>query len=262
VHGFEILSDGRVAIIGEFTLVGSVSRVRMALLNADGSLDSSFNPGSGMAFFSIAPHFGVRFLDNRLYFHGDITTVNDTALRGLARLNLDGSIDTTFAIGAGADARVYAFLPAASGDLFVGGSFTTINSQPCYHAGYLARTVTVTDPFIAYLIAAAVPEGKRGAGDDADGDGLTNLMEYSLDLNPMANDNSGLPTVSKGGQLTLTYPHKHEDVTYTVETSTDLTSGSWTSVGVDQGTVSPQGMTTASIPADGQRHFLRLTVNR
>ncbi len=263
VHGFDILPDGRVAIIGEFTMVGGTSRVRLALLSADGALDTSFDPGTGMAFFGSSPHFGVRFLDNRLYFHGDITTVNGVALKGLARLKLDGSIDTAFAIGEGSDAKVYTLMKASNGDLLIAGTFTAFNAQPCYHAGYLARTSTVTDPFIAYLIAAGVPAEKRGALDDADDDGISNLMEYALNLQPMIPDPAGLPKVLKGEMLTLTYQHAHQDVTYTVETSPDLDNdGSWTATGVNQGIPAPDGTTTASISPDGETRFLRLSVSR
>ncbi|MES2735101.1 MAG: delta-60 repeat domain-containing protein [Verrucomicrobiota bacterium] len=264
VHGFDILPDGRVAIIGEFTTLDAVSRVRVALLQAGGSLDTSFAPSSGMTFFGGSPHFGVKFLDNRLYVHGDITTVNGAALKGLARLNLDGSTDSTFAIGTGTDAKVYSLMLAANGDLLVAGTFTTFNSQPCYRAAYLARNDgVVTDPFAAYLIAAGVPADRRGASDDADNDGISNLMEYALDLQPMTPDAAGLPKVDKGTLLTLTYRHAHEDVTYTVETSPDLDSDSaWTTTGVNQGTSAPDGTTTASVAPDGPHRFLRLSVSR
>ncbi len=39
--------DGKVLIGGEFTSYNGVPRNRIARINADGSLDASFNPGSG-----------------------------------------------------------------------------------------------------------------------------------------------------------------------------------------------------------------------
>jgi len=41
--------DGKVLIQGDFARVNGVDRFRLARLNADGSLDTGFNPGSGRA---------------------------------------------------------------------------------------------------------------------------------------------------------------------------------------------------------------------
>jgi uncharacterized delta-60 repeat protein len=43
VNFVEILSDGKILIAGEFTIVNGVTRYKIARLNADGSLDESFN---------------------------------------------------------------------------------------------------------------------------------------------------------------------------------------------------------------------------
>ena len=40
--------DGKVLIGGDFTTVNGTNRNGIARLNADGSLDSSFNPGTGV----------------------------------------------------------------------------------------------------------------------------------------------------------------------------------------------------------------------
>lgn len=265
VHGFDVLPDGRVAIIGEFTTVGGTARVRLALLKADGTLDTSFNPGSGMEFGGFDPHFSVVSLDDRLYCCGNITSINGQTLNGLARLNLDGSVDTTFAIGSGAgtSTRVWTLMPAANGDLLAAGTFTIFNAQPVYRACFLARTVAVSDPFVAYLVAADVPANQRGELDDPDHDGISNLMEYALDLRPMHEDSASLPKVNKGQTLTLSYKHAHEDVTYRVESSASLENeNSWSTDGVNQGTPAQNGMTTASVTADDAHRFLRLKVSR
>lgn len=262
VEGFEVMPDGRVAIIGEFTSVGGVARTRLAVLQADGSLDTSFNPGAGMDFFSTNPRFGVRFIDNKLYFHGDITIINGASQAGLARYNLDGSVDTSFAIGSGAS-KVYSLFRVPSGDLFVAGAFSTINSKAAVRAAFLALGDSGgnTDAFAAYLDAAQVPAGKRGPQDDADDDGIPNLMEYALGLRVMVPDPAGLPVATQGGVLSLTYRHAHDDVTYAVETSRLGTDG-WTTAGVNQGVPGPDGTTTATVALDGTGQFLRLKVAR
>ena len=111
---------------------------------------------------------------------------------------------------------------------------------------------------------------------DPDGDGICNLLEYALNLDPLAANTSGLPVVTAGTQggitnLTLTYTKVKAatDLTYVVEVSADLVtwnsgSGYTTDVAVvDQG--GTQRVTTRDLmgvtPAT-PRLFMRLRVTR
>ncbi len=80
--------------------------------------------------------------------------------------------------------------------------------------------------YSAWSDANNVTEGENG---DDDKDGIINLVEYALGLNPQA---SSVPAGSFVGNL-LTFVKGPEakiagDVTYTIETSTTLVGGSWT----------------------------------
>src|SRR5207344_1973953 len=48
VSSVVVQSDGKVLIGGSFTTVNGTNRCRIARLNADGGLDSSFQPGIGV----------------------------------------------------------------------------------------------------------------------------------------------------------------------------------------------------------------------
>ena len=107
-----------------------------------------------------------------------------------------------------------------------------------------------------------------GDSADPDQDGITNLMEYTLALNPLSPDANGLPTTSQqGGYLTMTYRLNKQatDVLVVVEASADLTANSWFPVAVETARVDMGSywLVTVrdSIPtSNAPQRFMRLQV--
>ncbi|TAG06802.1 MAG: LamG domain-containing protein, partial [Verrucomicrobia bacterium] len=100
-----------------------------------------------------------------------------------------------------------------------------------------------------------------GPDADPDSDGLQNILEYALGMNPMRPGTQELPTMQiAGGTITYRYLKRRSDVNYTVITSTRLEAANWTSAGVNQGVPDSQGFVTASTPTNGGKRFLRLRV--
>src|SRR5262249_3684563 len=67
--------------------------------------------------------------DARPVIGGDFTSVNGIPINNVARLNTDGSVDRTFAVGGGADDRVYA-VGKQGNEIILAGDFHTFNLQP------------------------------------------------------------------------------------------------------------------------------------
>ena len=124
VHAVVLQPDGRILIGGRFTSVGGVTRSRIARLNADSTLDDSFDPGTGAD-----ADVNVICLqrDGKLLIGGWFANVNGTPRGGLARLNADGSLDSDFDPGAGANNAVNALALQGDGKVLVGGTFTSID---------------------------------------------------------------------------------------------------------------------------------------
>ena len=119
-----VQSDGKILIAGEFTQVGGTSRNRIARLNADGGLDTSFAPGTGannwVKCVAIQP-------DGKIIIGGWFTSYNGVACGRIARLNVDGTLDATFTPGSGASSSLNAITLQSDGRILIGGDFTTYN---------------------------------------------------------------------------------------------------------------------------------------
>lgn len=135
VNTIAVQSDGKVVIGGTFTEVGGVPRNRIARLNANGTLDTGFDPGAG----ANADVTCVDVLeDGRILVGGHFTSFNGTARSSAAVLNTDGSLDNTFAIGAGFNSFVFACLALPDGTSMWAGSFSTFD-------GVLQRAIAHLD---------------------------------------------------------------------------------------------------------------------
>jgi uncharacterized delta-60 repeat protein len=124
VRSIAVQPDGNVLIAGSFTTVNGISRNRIARLQADGSLDTTFNPGEGADDWVNSV---VLQGDGKVLIGGAFTTVNDTTRNRIARLNSDGSLDTSFNPGTGANTWVYSIALQPDGKMLIGGWFTTVN---------------------------------------------------------------------------------------------------------------------------------------
>lgn len=116
---------GDVYVGGNFTQLDGTAYNRIVRLNSDGSVDGGFNIGTGF-------NNGVSHIlplsdgSGRLYVGGQFTTYQGTAVGRFARLNSDGSIDSSFNSGAGFDNNIHHITEVdSSGSIYVLGRFTT-----------------------------------------------------------------------------------------------------------------------------------------
>jgi uncharacterized delta-60 repeat protein len=136
IFAFAIQPDGKIIIGGDFSTYNGTARNRISRINADGSLDASFDPGSGanggVYSISIQP-------DNKIIITGCFNTYNGISRGCVARLNSDGSIDPSFFnIGSGANSCVSTSKLLSNGQIIISGSFDFI-SGPVTGPGRIAR---------------------------------------------------------------------------------------------------------------------------
>lgn len=131
VRAMALQTNGQVVVGGSFVNLNGHGRGSLARLNPDGSLDLSFNPVLNRTGIVDAVAIDP---EGRIYVGGTFTSINGQQANRLARLNPDGSLDSAFRIGPGANSRVRAFMLQPDGKLLAAGAFTSMG-------GFVAKRI-------------------------------------------------------------------------------------------------------------------------
>lgn len=128
--------DGKLLIAGSFTTINTVSRRGLARLNADWTLDTSFDPGTGINGFNSIRDLALQ-PDGRIVIVGNFTDYDGNAADGIARINADGSFDPSFLPGVVGSGSLQRVAVQADGTLLVCASASTTYNG--VSVGYLFR---------------------------------------------------------------------------------------------------------------------------
>ena len=125
--------DGRIILAGNFTSFGSVAYTSgIVRLSSDGVLDTTFSnnmsPGLNQG-FSSSIEAAVIQSDGKIVVGGLFTSWGSTTVNRVARINPDGTKDTTFnsAIGTAANSPVFDLDILPNQKIIFGGDFTSWN---------------------------------------------------------------------------------------------------------------------------------------
>ena len=99
-----LLPDGKMIAVGMFKQFNGAAAPGIVRLDANGSIDATFNPGRGAGWVSTPaserqlPRVDAieRLPNGQLLVTGDFEAFDGAAVPGIARLNSDGSLDRTF----------------------------------------------------------------------------------------------------------------------------------------------------------------------
>jgi uncharacterized delta-60 repeat protein len=126
--------DGKVLVGGEFTRSNTTIRSCITRLNTDGTSDSNF---TNFVATSSAPNQSgsVRALalqaDGKMIMAGVFNSYNGISRGNIARLNIDGTLDTTFPVAAAItsfNGPVYSLALQPDNRILTGGEFTNYNT--------------------------------------------------------------------------------------------------------------------------------------
>ena len=134
IRAVAVQPDGKILIGGEFTTLApnggaTVTRNRLARLNADGTLDGAFTPNANAAVDAI-----VVQPDGKILVGGQFTMIGGQPRNHIARLDAVTADADAFDPNANGFVRTVALQP--DGKVLAGGLFTTIGGQT---RNYIAR---------------------------------------------------------------------------------------------------------------------------
>jgi len=126
VQEFEAQPDGKIVVTGTFSSFNNVPAAGVARLNANGSVDTGFNVGSGFdANASNAFNAGYAVVvqaDGKIVVGGEFETFNGQTVNGLVRLTATGSVDPTFTPSLQSGSFIESLLVQPDGKLLACGS--------------------------------------------------------------------------------------------------------------------------------------------
>ena len=126
VTSIAIKSNGKILVGGWFSDYIGVNQNNIVLLNSDGSLDASFNPGTNL---SGAVRSILIQSDGKYILGGDFPSYGGSTVGYIVRLSTDGSLDTSWNVGSGFNGSVKSLVIQSDGKILVGGSFTSYNGS-------------------------------------------------------------------------------------------------------------------------------------
>lgn len=124
-----VLPDDKIMAVGNFRFADGFQRRGIVRLHADGGVDTAFNPGSGFDGVALYDVYDLVVQPNgQMIVVGWFNSYAGKPIgANVARLNPDGSLDTTFDTGEGANDQVTAVLLLPNEKVLIGGWFTGYN---------------------------------------------------------------------------------------------------------------------------------------
>ncbi|MBI4662899.1 MAG: delta-60 repeat domain-containing protein, partial [Verrucomicrobia bacterium] len=284
IQAIAVQGDGKLIIIGSFTRIGGISRSSIARLNSDGTLDASFQlqiSAEIRAFMA-----GASSSEGKLIVGGQFGDFTFNGFKVLARLNSDGSVDSSFPMvtgrqpGAGfASDRVHSIALQKNGRIVVGGWIHSINGTPSSGVARLAADGALDETVNLDSEITGGSSGDRGprpssvdltevrcvvvqpddkiliAGDFTKVNGVQRNYVARLVGEPVSTNSLSLGlTLSNGGAI-LSWPASAAD--FVLEEASSLMPGtSWTRVTASPILVRDQFVATVTVV--GAVKFYRL----
>jgi uncharacterized delta-60 repeat protein len=154
VHDIDLQPDGKIIAVGRFSFMqNNPTKSYIARLNTDGTLDTSFGSTIGVySTPSVLPGlYTVKIQpDGKILIGGALSSVNGVPRNNYARLNPNGTLDTSLNANPGADGVIWKIKLQADNKILLGGTFTKINGVSKLSIARLLNPPTVARTLFDY----------------------------------------------------------------------------------------------------------------
>ena len=210
-------------------------------LNQRGWNRSSVSSSNSEAYqLNVPAGFELRNLSALITWNRDVTRTSRGLRTSYTASLADLSLSLTGNVSQSSDSPVdnIEHIWRDSNSALASGSYTltiasTSSTSTAYALAWRSERYQDYTLWRSTAFSASTPVDQREGADDPDGDGIPNLHEQAFGGDPQASDSSILPiseTVLHNGhsylQISYRKPNFNNDLTYTVETVTDL-NGTW-----------------------------------
>jgi uncharacterized delta-60 repeat protein/uncharacterized protein (TIGR02145 family) len=193
VLAIETMPDGKVIVGGSFTNVLAQNYNKIACLNANGSLNTSFTIGSGIS----GEVYTIKATpQNKILVGGSFNFYNSVSENSIIQLNENGTRDAHFITGTGLftnnfSPKAYSFIIQPDSNIVVGGEFNkyndTINNNIVRLIG--KGVAQITAPELTTKSAALITNNSARLGGDIQNNGNSPIIEQGVCWSTSQNPN-------------------------------------------------------------------------
>lgn len=119
-----LLPDGKILAGGDFSYYNGIDAYFLARLNSNGTHDASFPLIPELNNTVVKLH---TYGQDKMLVAGNFTYFDNVPCQGLARMNMDGTYDSSFDVGTGFDGSVWEVAVQSDGKIIAGGPFVAFN---------------------------------------------------------------------------------------------------------------------------------------
>ena len=200
-------TDGKVLVTGEFTKFNGGATANFVRTNDDGTLDPTFNAGSG---FNTPPAALFLQPDGKIIAIGTFNQYNGSPVPGIVRVLANGAIDSGFNITLDAGRHIYWIEVLSDGKMYVAGDFSTIGGTSRPGVARLNSDGSLDPSFNAFIggnpnitAVAVQPDGKVLIGGNFSGIGGFNRSGFARVDSTGALDVAFDPSNTVAGRIVL-----------------------------------------------------------
>lgn len=145
INEFCMSASGKIFAVGTFTSVNSITKNRAILINTDGTIDTTFNIGTG---FNAEVKGIKRTSTNNLYIIGAFSNYNGATVNRFVKLNETGILNTAFNNTlAGFNDNPITVEVSNNDKLLIGGLFTMFNTINVKNFVFINEDGTINPSF-------------------------------------------------------------------------------------------------------------------